>query len=358
MRRILFLCLCFIAFEKMYAQDTVRYNANHPYFQYVGRVDFSNTLLPRFFASGIYVQAAFQGSECYVLINDEQRWGKHNYISIAVDNLSPQRFKLSGKSNKIKIGSHLDEGKHQIIICKDTESGIGYVDFAGLVCKQLLKPEPLPKRRIEFIGNSITCGTGSDQTNVKCGEGEWHDQHNAYMSYGPLTARSLEAQWSLTSVSGIGLTRSCCNLTITMPDVFDKVNQRENLQRWNFKKYQPGVVTICLGQNDGVQDSIVFCSAYVKFIAQVKKVYPTTTIILLSSPMADEHLLSVMKRYINAIVSYENRNGHSNVYSYFFSRRFHNGCDEHPDLKEHQLIAKELGQFIGEVMSWRVQSQR
>lgn len=358
MMRFVLLCLCLTAVGKTQAQDTVRFNANHQYFQYVGRIDFSNPTLPRFWASGVYVQATFQGSECYVLINDEPRWGKHNYISIAVDNQPPQRVRLLDKSNKIKAAAHLTNGKHHITICKDTESGIGYVEFAGLVCNKLLKPEPLPKRKIEFIGNSITCGTGSDQTMVKCGEGEWHDQHNAYMSYGPLTARSLNAQWVLTSVSGIGLTRSCCNLTITMPDVFDKVNQRENLLLWDFQKYQPDVVTVCLGQNDGIQDSAVFCSAYVKFIAQVKNVYPKATIILLMSPMAEAHLLSVLKRYINGVVSYENKNGHADILSYFFSKRFHNGCDDHPDLAEHQLIAGELAQFIGKSMKWPVQPQR
>jgi len=33
---------------------------------------------------------------------------------------------------------------------------------------------------------------------------------------------------------------------------------------WDFKAYQPDVVTICLGQNDGPkQDSTLFCSTYV-----------------------------------------------------------------------------------------------
>jgi hypothetical protein len=358
MIRISLVALIIFLFQQAQAQDTVRYEASHPNFQYVGRIDFTNPAAPRFWSPGVYITATFQGDECYVLINDEQLWGKHNYVSVAIDNLPARRIKLSGKTNKIKVAGHLDKGKHQLTICKSTESNIGYIEFAGLVCQRLLKPVTLPNRRIEFIGNSITCGTGSDQSTVKCGQGDWHDQHNAYMSYGPLTARALKAQWMLTAVSGIGLIHSCCKLDITMPVVFDKVNLGEDSLLWDFRKYQPDVVTICLGQNDGIQDSTAFCSAYVKFIVQVKKVYPKTMIILLTSPMADENLLPVLKRYINGIVSFENKNGNANVKSYFFSRRFNNGCDDHPDLQEHQMIADELAQFIGGIMNWRLQAER
>ena len=67
---------------------------------------------------------------------------------------------------------------------------------------------PKPVRRMEFIGNSITCGTGSDQSVVPCDKGVWQDQHNAYLSYGPAVARSFNAQWQLSAVSGIGLMHS------------------------------------------------------------------------------------------------------------------------------------------------------
>jgi hypothetical protein len=90
-------------------------------------------------------------------------------------------------------------------------------------CAKLLKPLPKPTRKIEFIGNSITCGTGSDQSEIACGKGVWQDQHNAYLSYGPTVARQLNAQWSLSAVSGIGLIRSCCNLEIVMPQVLIKL---------------------------------------------------------------------------------------------------------------------------------------
>ena len=61
---------------------------------------------------------------------------------------------------------------------------------------------------MEFIENSITCGTGSDQSVVPCDKGVRQDQHNAYLSYSPAVARSFNAQWQLSAVSGIGLMHS------------------------------------------------------------------------------------------------------------------------------------------------------
>src|SRR3569833_1124563 len=99
------------------------------------------------------------------------------------------------------------------------------------------------------------------------------------MSYGPLTARALNAQWQLSAYSGIGLVHSCCDMKYVMPQVFDKVNMAADSIAWDFSKYIPDVVTITLGQNDGKQDSTLFCGEYVKFIKTVHSKYPKAHII-------------------------------------------------------------------------------
>jgi lysophospholipase L1-like esterase len=333
------------------ANGLILFTPENSFFQYSGRIDFSNRSLPAFWAPGVYIRAAFQGSACEILLNDEVLWGhSHNYISVAIDDLPPVRVILPKKNNSIKIDT-LAAGNHIVTICKSTESGIGRVEFAGLRCVKLLPLPSIPLRKIEFIGNSITCGAGSDESVVPCNSGQWYDQHNAYMSYGPVTARSLNAEWMLTAVSGIGLTRSCCGMTLTMPDVFDKVSLSENKLLWDFT-YQPDVVTVCLGQNDGIQDSTVFCSTYVGFIQQLRSRYPETSIVCLTSPMADEQLTFAMKKYIHAVVEACHERNDLNVYEYFFAKRYFNGCGTHPDLKEHQLIAGELSTFIRKLKQW------
>jgi hypothetical protein len=107
-----------------------------------------------------------------------------------------------------------------------------------------------------------------------------------------------------------------------------------------------------LGQNDGVQDSTTFSNNYIAFIKQLRGYYPKATLICLTSPMADATLAVFMKKTLTAIVRNMNKKGDKKVTSYFFSKQFHNGCDHHPDLAEHKLIAGELTAFIKRRMKW------
>ncbi|HEY0244220.1 MAG TPA: SGNH/GDSL hydrolase family protein [Mucilaginibacter sp.] len=329
------------------------FKADDPNIHYIGRVDFTNPQIPRFGSAGVYIKAKFKGSFCEFIINDEVLYNiNHNYLEIAIDDQVPYRIELTAKENIIKVAEGLANTTHVITICKDTESHIGYLDFIGFRCEQLLPLPAEPKRKIEFIGNSITSGAGMDQSKVPCNTGLWFDQHNAYMSYGARAARALNAQWQLTSVSGIGLIHSCCDLKITMPQVFDKVYLRKDSAQWDFKRYQPDVVTICLGQNDGIQDSTVFCGAYVKFIGIVRSKYPQADIICMSSPMADAQLTAVLKRYLAGTTNYVNARGDKKVHRFYFSRSYNKGCGGHPDMEDHQHITDELTAYIKQVKGW------
>lgn len=141
-------------------------------------------------------------------------------------------------------------------------------------------------------------------------------------------------------------------MAITMPDVFDKVNMRADTIAWDFQRYIPDVVTVCLGQNDGIQDSTTFCSAYVHFIHTLRRHYPEARIICLTSPMAEEKLRVVMRRYLGGVVAEMHKEGDDKISSYFFSGWYHHGCGGHPDLEEHQAIAGELTAYIRMVTGW------
>ncbi len=362
MKRLAFLGLCLAALLPLFlvaahwaksapdAASLPLIEADSKDIHYVGRVDFTNPKLPRFWSPGTYVQAKFRGTRCDVVLNDEVLYGtSHNFVEIAVDDQKPFRVQTTGKTNTIPAAG-LPDGVHTITICKDTEAGIGYLEFVGIRCAGLV-PSSLPKRKVEFIGDSITCGASSDLT-IPCGKGQWYEQHNAYLSYGPATARALHAQWHQTSVSGIGLMHSCCDMKFTMPDVFGKMNLNNGTEPWDFSRYQPDAVTICLGQNDGEQDPAAFQANYVSFIHQVRAAYPKAKIICLSSPMADAKLTAYLKDNLTQVAATVHQQGDKNVGTFFFSRSWNSGCGGHPDIAQHQQIAAELTAYLRSEMHW------
>jgi hypothetical protein len=142
--------------------DLKLFKADNANIQYVGRVDFSNPQMPRIWAPGVYIAAKFKGAKCEILLNDEVPGANnHNYLEIIIDGKNPYRIKLADKVNVINVPDGLPDAAHTIIICKDTESNIGYIDFVGFRCEQLLPLPPKPKRKIEYFGDSITSGTGA-----------------------------------------------------------------------------------------------------------------------------------------------------------------------------------------------------
>ncbi|MFT4092955.1 MAG: GDSL-type esterase/lipase family protein [Niabella sp.] len=324
------------------------YPADHPAIRYAGRLQEVGNM-KRLWSPGAFFEFAFKGDTCRLVLGDEVRYGvQHNYIEIQLDNEPALRLRLQSNRDTITLVPLSKKKKHTLLVAKNTEASIGYIDVIGVQASAIAFHKSSGKRLIEFIGDSITCGASADTSLVKCGAGRWEDQHNAYMAYGPVAARRLHADWVLTSVSGIGLMHSCCNMTILMPQVFDKADTRNDSIQWDFKNYTPDVVTVCLGQNDGIQEAGVFEKKYIEFIRQVRAHYPGATIVLLTSPMADEKLKSFMVQRLRNVEQAIIQSGDKNIAHFVFKGRYIAGCDYHPSVSEHSRIAEELISFFQE----------
>ncbi len=351
--KFFFLCLAVLAgFSSFANADSTAYAASHSFIQYTGRVDKSNAVGPVMWAPGTYINIAFEGTYCIMKINDEVKYGKsHNYIIVQVDNEKPYRIQLKEKENTIVLASNLKPGKHSVTICKSTEAEIGWLQPTAFITKKLVRTTKKPKRKIEFIGDSITCGMGNDESSQACGTAEWYDQNNAWIAYGPRTARALNAQWHLSAISGIGLIHSCCGKTTVMPPLYKKLSLSADSINWNFKMYQPELVTICLGQNDGIQDSTTFCNAYINFMKELRSYYPKATLVMLTSPMANAALNNTLQQYIlsieKALKQKDKKIGH-----YFFTQQYTKGCSWHPSAKDHEQMAEELTAYLKQKMRW------
>ncbi len=336
--------------------------ANDPNIKYVGRIDYTNPAIPKFSAPGVYFKAMFTGTFLDVFINDENSM---NYVQVVIDTLAPVRILMNQGLNHYNVASGLSSGNHTVLICKETESGVGSLSFYGFRCEGISAVTDMPTLKMEFYGNSITCGakmlsgTPCDLTNNNT---NWNAANSAYLSYGALTARALNAQWQITAISGIGLISSCCSMGYTMPNAYDRINLTDaSSPKWNFSKYVPDVVTICLGQNDGstIVASKAFKDAYVAFINTLRSKYSSASIFLLTSPMADSSssstcLFSVMQTSLAGIVDSMHNAGDAKVYWVKLPHDQNHGCtgQGHPSEAEHLITAGVLETAIKQVMGW------
>ncbi len=326
--------------------------ASNSNIEYVGRIDFTNPSIPRYSAPGVYIRAKFTGTFCDADITDET---PYNYIEVVVDNAAPVRIFADPTKTTFRLASGLSSGEHTILICKDTEAGVGALNFSGFRCGGLSTPDVLPTKKIECLGNSIACGAKMITSLCAQGTGSnWNITNRAYMAFGAIAARDLNAQWMLTSVSGIGLIHSYSSPD-TLPGVYDRLYLDNSASpKWDFSKYIPDVVIIELGTNDGIQDSARFCSAYVSFIQSIRSHYSNAHIFCMSGPSVSDAVFNFMVKTLTSVVDHMNNAlGDSKVHKVILSSHSLNGgCGGHPTADQQAQIASELETAIKPVLGW------
>jgi lysophospholipase L1-like esterase len=231
---------------------------------------------------------------------------------------------------------------------------MGSLFFYGFRCEGLIDFSE-PDRKIECYGNSITCGAKMITGELCEQTSNWNAPNKAYASYGAVTARALNARWVLTSVSGIGLIHSCCEMPNTMPGTYNRLFlEKPESEKWDFGLYIPDAVTICLGQNDGatVVASDEFKTKYIEFVKVLKSKYPKTSFFLLTSPMADLNLFNAMNSCIDNVIQQLSADGITKIYKTELPYNLTHGCQSHPNEKEHAEIAEVLENSIKEKMGW------
>jgi hypothetical protein len=152
-------------------------------------------------------------------------WSQHNYLQYELDGVYQKRIRIDSSTKLISIAAPT-AGKHTVWIYKATEAHTGPIIIQSVNAQKIKALERPSAPLIEFIGNSITCGAAADASEVPCGTGVYHDQHNAYMAYGPRVARALGVNYIMSSVSGIGIYRNWNSDGPTMPRVYEKADFR------------------------------------------------------------------------------------------------------------------------------------
>jgi hypothetical protein len=307
--------------------------------------------------SAVHFGFQFSGTNCAVFLRLGDTAG-HQYLQYELDGVYQGRVRVADQRPfVIRTGS---TGLHTVWVYKATEATSGPIFIQKIVGQGLVALQCPDVPVIEFIGNSITCGAQADASATPCDMGTYYsDHHNAYYAYGPRVARALKVNYFLSSVSGIGIYRTWNREGPSMPQVYEKADLGETSSRpWDFGRFRPAIVSIALGTNDLSKgdgktarapfDSAKFVGAYVRFVRLVKTKYPAAQVALLSSPMIHDpergllqHCLAAVKAAIDA----QDPTGRP-VALFFFEPMMARGCDGHPSVEDHALLAGQLEPFF------------
>jgi lysophospholipase L1-like esterase len=336
---------------------------NDPNFQFEGRIDKAQPNSYRFSQPGISIKFKFEGKKCTIKLKNESDKNLSNYYNLLIDENEPRAIAISNSDANYIIELQ-DDKPHTITIFKRTENFVGVGIFEGVLLEKgkKLLPVELKKHKMEFIGNSITCGYGNEGSSRECPFSP--ETENNYLAYSATTARNLNAEFYAIAYSGIGMIQNYdLENKQTMPYVYDRILADFPDSKWNFKNYTPDVVVLNLGTNDFAHsnpDSTFFINTYLTFVQKIRKNYPNAQIFCLEGCMLNDYSTdnrkpkSTLRNHIETIVKKLNSEGDNLVYSYFFSGMQEDefGCDWHPNVKKHQSMSKDLTGFIKSKTGW------
>ena len=285
-----------------------------------------------------------------------------NYYNIIVDKKVISIIHFDTLKRLYTLAADLPEGKHSLELFKRTEWDKGKTWFYGFESAgkiKLLPPAELPKRKIEFFGNSISCGYAIEDT---VGDSPVGYFENSYDAYAAITARHFNAQYHCTAKSGIGITISW--FPLLMSEMYDRLDPTDSLSKWNFKKYTPDIVVINLLQNDcwlvnmpeheqfkkrfGTHkpDAEFIIEQYRKFVQSVRSKYLNATIICMLGNMDITRKGSPWPGYVTAAVEPLND---EKIFTCFIPFKETPG---HPKAAEQKALAEGLIHFIEQHVKW------
>ena len=338
----------------------LNYQPSNELFNYSGRYEVLQDTSVGLISSASYVEFNVKGNSINIYLQTESL--DRNYYVISVNDHYNKRYKIEGDSIQ-KITLELPNAdQNKIGIYKATEAFNDKIIFHGIDAEALLPMEKKPFK-IEFIGDSITCGALSDDSGIPCNEGDYQDQHNAYLAYGPRLARRFNADFVLSSVSGMGMYRNWNDENIEeaiMPQVYDHLYlNKENPKPYNLD-FKPDVVSICLGTNDmsdgdGIKERLPFniekyTASYISFVKNIYKRFPETKIALLSSPMIDGEKKDTLISCLKQVQEYFKINQGKNIALFQFDKVYPNGCNYHPSVEEQNDMANALEPFFKSIL--------
>lgn len=337
--------------------------------QYSGRIDFGCPAEPVFVYAASYVKLIFTGTFVKVKISNRRNYWT-NYIGYILDGVQGKfALDMEQGAKVYTIAENLKSGRHELLLFKRMDSchiftlyGFELEDGA-----EIFLPEPKPERRMEVFGDSVSCGEVSEALEYVGKPDPEHDGEysNSWYSYAWITARKLGAELHDTSQGGIALLDHTGWFMkpdyLGVESCYDKLEYCPALSKvkaWDFKKYQPQVVVVAIGQNDNhpvdymaenyqSEKSVYWRKRYQEFIEKLMELYPDSQIILTTTILMHD------KNWDTSIEEVCRRIDSSRVHHFMYQKNG-SGTPGHIRIPEAEEMAEELSAYINSLGDiWR-----
>jgi len=340
------------------AGTPVHIPASHPNISYIGRVSFTNPESPCFTYPGVQLRVIFEGTSLTMKAKPNS-----GYFMVEIDEQQPFKIAFLENDSIITLAEGLTDTSHEVRITLAYEGYLRRPEFRGFILdpgKTLPTAPVLPERKIEFIGNSMTCGYGVETEDPQAPFKDETENH--YYTYAAITARAFDAQSLVVARSGIGIYRNY-NGPVTgsphsMPRMYNQTLFGDSTELWDFSRYIPDLVCINLGTNDvstQPYDMQLFENAYRGFLATLRNNYPQTKIVILTGCMPNGKALGEVKNALNKLVEEASAAGDKNIYRFDMTTqdgKLGFGASWHPSKAQQNKMATELIPFIQQITGW------
>jgi lysophospholipase L1-like esterase len=325
-----------------------------PHIRYVGRWDFRDAKGPKAQWSASTVEIRFKGRRLGVVLADPT-----DYWIEELDGKPVTKLRFQDSTPELLIDSASNE-VHTIRLIKATEAFVGVAQVLKFTASPGTKllAVPVPKHRLEVIGDSISCGYGNEGANEK--EHFKPETENAYLSYGAIAARNVHADFADIAWSGKKMWPDN-----TIPSLYNFTLPTDTTSSWGFGMPGPDAIVINLATNDfgkGIPDEKGWTEGYNAFVDELRTHSPNARIYFaIGTMMSDDwppstHSLTVVRRFIKEITDRRIASGDKNVAILDFGVQdgTHDGLgsDYHPNVKTHEKMAAKLTEALKEDLKW------
>lgn len=278
----------------------------------------------------------------------------NGWVDVIVDDSAPKRIQLAQQSKNYELFRFAQPGKHKVRITHRTETWQGITTIRGFIADkgQLLAASPLPKRKLLFLGDSVTCAEMIDRIPGEQANPSWS---NARESFGMLTAAALNAQVQLVCYGGRGLVRSWNGKTdeLNLPDFYPlTIADQAAPVSWDKSSYQPDLIISAIGTNDfsqGIPAREAYVSTYVTLVNQLLTDYPQAHIALTEGAILNGEKKAALIDYIRETISRVDGARVHQVTSPHFPG---DAQDAHPTKAQHAAMAEDLTPQLKALMDW------